>query len=101
MFKAVDGDGKIVGGVVWEFVTGREGKEKEEGNGEGDGKGDGKEKEWNQEDWGETANRAFCEDIFIKGDEIMLKSTKGKDYASKSPSTLSPFPSSISHQQKH
>jgi hypothetical protein len=88
--KAIDTKtGWIVGGAVWGFVTERpKGKD---GAGE-----DGEEKEneeWKQENWGETAHRRFCEEVFIRGDEIMLASTKGEDYASK------PLPPNLSLQQ--
>lgn len=73
----MDETGRIVGVAVWGFVTGRK---------NGKGKEDRKEQKfvWKQEDWGESANRRFCEDILVKGDEIMLESCEGRDYASES-----------------
>lgn len=73
--KAVDENGHIVGAAVWTFVTERERKKNEDVNGL-------RKEEWKQEEWGETANRRFCEEVFLRGDEIMVESTKGLDYAS-------------------
>ncbi|KUJ15778.1 uncharacterized protein LY89DRAFT_685719 [Mollisia scopiformis] len=74
--KAVDERGVVVGAAVWGLVTGRKG----EVNG---GKEEGKEKgEWKQEDWGESANQRFCEEVFVRGDEHMVRSCGVGDYAS-------------------
>lgn len=82
-----EGEGEVVGAAELEFFTARErgreaksagGSEQNEARGErekGDGDGDG-------DGWGTGANVKFCEDVFLVADEHMLRSTKGKDYAS-------------------
>jgi hypothetical protein len=72
----VDGKEEIVGAAGWTFVTER--NEKEDGGNKGDA----------PIDWGEGANVKFCEDMFLVADGHMLRSTEGKDYASRFPSAL-------------
>ncbi|CZR60512.1 uncharacterized protein PAC_10408 [Phialocephala subalpina] len=82
--KAVDENGIIVGVACWGFVTGRAGKVEEKGEGIGGGRA------LKQEDWGLSANLKFCEEVFLKGDELMLDSCKGEDYAKLSVLVVSP-----------
>ncbi|KAK0109148.1 hypothetical protein ONS96_002973 [Cadophora gregata f. sp. sojae] len=95
---------EIAGAAQWRFVTGREAEENRKAGDEmkSDGgettekesaQSGGKEKqkrdEYEEEDeqdtgngWGIGANVKFCEDVFLVADEHMLRSTKGRDYAS-------------------
>ncbi|EPE28552.1 Acyl-CoA N-acyltransferases (Nat) [Glarea lozoyensis ATCC 20868] len=79
--KAVLG-GVVVGWSSWSFVDVGEGVVKGGAEGEGDGEGEGKGEE-KEEDvgWGISANIEFLQDVFIKGDEMMMKSTDSKPYA--------------------
>jgi len=92
--KAVLGD-EIVGFAEWKFVTEREADErvrleelaKEKENVGGEVKVEEKKTEEQifkekEEAWGVGANFKFCEDVFLKGDEIMLASCEGKDFCS-------------------
>jgi hypothetical protein len=88
-------DGEIVGWASWSFIsresTGEEGedltttKKLEVSEVEGEklveaGFGENEA----SDGWGISANVEFCENVFLVADEWMVKSTKGKPYASKS-----------------
>lgn len=78
-----DGTEEIVGFASWTTCVGRGGSDGEKGRlgmteGWGEKKVEGKEKNT----FGPGANVKFCEDAFLRGDEHMMRSTVGRDYAS-------------------
>ena len=73
-----EGVEEIVGAAGWSFNLGKGEEGNERGNEEGD------EVEEESEGWGEGANAKLCEDVFFWGDEMMLKKTELRDYASES-----------------
>lgn len=66
----------------WENGNGGEGEEQEEPVKE---LSEEERKKINEGVWGKGANFRFCEDAFCVADDHMLRSTEGKNYASKFP----------------
>lgn len=75
------GEEEIVGAAVWTLlVSRRDGGDEFLGGKQEDAEKDDR----NPGGWGIGANVQFCAEIFGKGDESMLRSCEGNDYASKS-----------------